>query len=112
MPRVYVNRKREKVLASIKRHGFIFDPLWIEILCDAGLVLYKHKGYAVIRPKIEGTKRGRHKVRVSRLITLCPSELIVDHINRHREDNRARNLRVVTWNENHANRGPYKVYRY
>lgn len=108
-PYPYLHKKRERVLASIIRGGFKFDKWWIEILCDIGLIVQKSNGYAVIRP-YRGSARG--KLRVARLITMCPEGLMVDHINRVREDNRSINLRVVTMEQNRKNLSKYKTYKY
>lgn len=55
------------------------------------------KGYAV--------RRNNHKTtRLHRLITDCPDDLVVDHINRNPLDNRRQNLRCVSQAENTRNR--------
>ncbi|WP_394805346.1 HNH endonuclease signature motif containing protein [Rhodococcus qingshengii] len=58
-------------------------------------------GYAVWRGNQNGKKI---TVRMHRLITGCPSGLIVDHINHNRLDNRRKNLRICTQTENMRNR--------
>lgn len=105
----YKHNKRERVLDSIKRHGFIFDKAWIEKLCDLGHALTWHRGYPIIEKTIKGKKK---KIRVHRMIAVCPPGLHVDHINRRREDNRARNLRCIPPALNRKNIGKYKEYRY
>jgi hypothetical protein len=49
-----------------------------------------------------GQKRGR--LLLHRVITDCPAELQVDHINHQTLDNRRANLRIVTASENGKNR--------
>lgn len=106
---VYRHRKRERVLKSIKKNGWIFDKLWIEKLCDIGLVIQYQDGYPVIRKIVNGVCK---KIRVSRIITNCPPHLQVDHKNRNRADNRKRNLRCVTSRKNLNNKSKYKTYKY
>jgi len=103
------NNKRERVLASIKKNGFIFDKDWVEKLCEIGHVIIWNRGYPMIEKTILGKKK---KIRVHRMIANCPAGLHVDHINRKREDNRAKNLRCIPPAENRRNLSKYKVYNY
>lgn len=98
------HNKRERVLKSIIKNGFIFDKDWIEKLLEIGLVLHDHGGYPTIRKRLNGKDR---RIRIARLIMDCPSNLTVDHINRNRKDNRRKNLRVVTLQENLKNKSKY-----
>ena len=58
-------------------------------------------GYAVWRGIRDGRKR---TVRMHRLITDCPADKIVDHINHNTLDNRRANLRICTHSDNMRNR--------
>ena len=109
MPLPYRHNKVQRVLDSINRNGFIFDKEWIEILCDIGVIVHKEYGYPILRPYFN---YDRQKIRVHRMIVLCPDGLYVDHINRIREDNRASNLRVIHPKDNRLNLSKYKQYRY
>lgn len=54
------------------------------------------------------TKGGRKTVQMSRLLTLAPANLVVDHRNYDTMDNRRHNLRICTDSENKQNkRGAY-----
>lgn len=59
-------------------------------------------GYAVWRGIIDGKKK---TIRMHRLIKNTPDELVTDHINHDRLDNRKSNLRICTQKENAKNRG-------
>lgn len=48
-------------------------------------------------------KSGNKKVLLHREIMACPQDLVVDHINRDRLDNRKSNLRICTQSENTFN---------
>lgn len=48
--------------------------------------------------------RRRHVVMLHRAITNCPSDKMVDHLNRDKLDNRRTNLRIVTALQNQHNR--------
>lgn len=47
------------------------------------------------------------KIRLHREIVKAPKDMIVDHINRNKLDNRKENLRICTTAENSRNRTPY-----
>ena len=57
--------------------------------------LHKTEGY------VQNSKIGR----LHRYITNCPEDMVVDHINRNRLDNRKENLRICTIQQNGINRG-------
>lgn len=59
-------------------------------------------GYAVRCEK-------RKTIRMHRLIVNCPDDMLVDHINGNRLDNRKQNLRICTFNENIRNRKNIKI---
>lgn len=92
---------RERVLHSIERNGFRFDPEWVEILCDIGLCVSSHNGYAVVRV-------GNTKHKIHRIILATPEGFDTDHINGDKKDNRASNLRVTTRSQNLQNRNSFK----
>jgi hypothetical protein len=56
------------------------------------------------------SKRNGRNVKMHRLVTDCPTGLVVDHINHDRLDNRLENLKVVTTAENSQNHTP-RPYR-
>lgn len=53
-------------------------------------------------PYVESRKNNK-RVHLHRLIMDCPVGLVVDHINGNNLDNRKRNLRIITQNENRLN---------
>ena len=50
----------------------------------------------------------KHRIAMHRLVTNCPDDLEVDHINHCKTDNRRNNLRICTKIENTRNRLSYK----
>jgi hypothetical protein len=72
----------------------IVDPLIWSIF--KGINLRVHQGYAYV--KMNGKSIPLHRV-----IMLAPPQVCVDHINRNRLDNRLRNLRFCSRQENSAN---------
>jgi hypothetical protein len=72
--------------------------------CDA-------KGYAVRSVhlgRIDG-KWKKSTIKMHRLLTACPKQYQVDHINGIKLDNRKSNLRICTNGENQMNGGAYKT---
>lgn len=63
---------------------------------------YCRNGYAV---RNEGKFPNRFCVHMHRIIAKTPDELLTDHINRNKLDNRRANLRAVTNEQNLLNRG-------
>lgn len=51
-------------------------------------------------------KTVKKEIKLHRYLTKCPSNLIVDHINRNPLDNRLKNLRCVSCSENQLNSSP------
>ena len=79
---------------------FIFDLEDYEKIKDITWCAGR-KGY------ISGKFNG-HRVFVHRIITNCPKDLVVDHINHNVSDNRKENLRVCTVTQNNFNKRNYK----
>jgi hypothetical protein len=51
------------------------------------------------------------KIYMHRIIMRPPEDMVVDHINHNRHDNRRCNLRIVTKQQNHWNQSGIKGYR-
>ena len=62
------------------------------------------RGYVLT--DIKGTTK---KIRLHRLIMDCPDDMVVDHINHNRLDNRKENLRVCTQHQNLMNKNSVGV---
>ena len=62
-------------------------------------------GYAIRRTKSEGGT-----IRLHRLVTNAPEDMVVDHLNGNKLDNRISNLRICTQKENSQNRKGTKGY--
>lgn len=87
------------MVIQVKDREVLIDRGDLELVSD-----YKwhinDSGYAVWR----GIKDGRKQtVRMHRLITACPTDKVVDHINHNTLDNRRSNLRVCTQSDNMRN---------
>ncbi len=68
------------------------DPDYYNLFKDKNIYL-NHKGYAMMK------KQSLH-----RIITECPKDKVVDHINQNKLDNRSENLRICSVAENNINR--------
>lgn len=55
-----------------------------------------------------GSGAGAEQILLHRLLTDCPDDMYVDHINRDPMDNRMANMRIVTNQQNNINKGMYK----
>jgi hypothetical protein len=66
---------------------------------------YHYRGYAYSQTYLGGGRANPKykKIWMHRLITDCPTDKIVDHINRDRLDNRRSNLRTCTQAQNQMN---------
>lgn len=63
-------------------------------------------GYAVSRERIDGVK---HSLLMHRMVMNAPKELVTDHINMNKLDNRKVNLRLCTRSENNRNMSPTRL---
>lgn len=85
-----------------KQQQVIFDSVDLPLL--SGYSFYYNRGYAVCVNE-------KGQIRMHRLILSAPADLVVDHINGDRLDNRRENLRLVTSGQNSRNRTIYKGIR-
>jgi hypothetical protein len=86
----------------------------LEVIFDADLysTILTMMGWSVIRTKnfayVVCTKKGYYGKRLHRVLTNCPDNLEVDHINGNTLDNRLCNLRLCTSSQNKMNTERHK----
>jgi len=89
------------ITLKIKDHEILIDKEDLDILEESKWhISFKDKN------KTKGYVQRNHseEVYLHRLLLNCPKGKTVDHINGNSFDNRKRNLRICTANENHMNR--------
>ena len=78
----------------------IVDDHWYDELMK--YKWYEHEGYAVRKIRLPGNKF--QTIRMHRVVARCDDpNMIVDHINGNKLDNREENLRIATKEENNRN---------
>ena len=92
---VVYTSKREKFLVDADKYELIKNISWH----------FDNKGYVTGNITIN---KKQHKVRLHRFITNCPENMVVDHINGDKSNNRMCNLRICSVKENIYNSGIQK----
>ena len=84
-------------------HKCIIDEDKYDLVSPYNWTAMKRGDHIYARAKVKDG--GKHKVLLMhRLITSAPKGMVVDHINRNTSDNRMRNLRICTQQQNCMNR--------
>jgi len=98
---------------DLLRRTFEYNPHTGDIIRrstgESCTVRHGKSGY--LRVRLQDRELRAHRVAWALYNNEDPGDLVVDHINRVRHDNRITNLRVVTIAENNTNRDSKSLYR-
>lgn len=97
-----------KVIVATGKEIIVDDDF--EIPNGWSISVAKSHGYVVLI-EYAGAKDGKYiynRIYLHRYITKAPDGMQVDHINGNRLDNRSKNLRICTNQQNNWNKGPRK----
>lgn len=97
----YENTKDYMIGYDCNNKPFIFDKEDYDKIKDYCWWVDK-KGY-VSTIIINREDKKHHTLKIHRIITNCPNDMVVDHINHNPSDNRRENLRICTYQQNSWN---------
>lgn len=103
-PNIYTIVDDRAIFETSKGTTFVIDADDVNKI-DKYHWFVSQKGYIQAMHRENGK---RNHIRLHRLISNCPDNMVVDHINHDLTDNRKSNLRVCTQDENMRNRKPDK----
>jgi len=86
--------KGQHTVMDAESYGLVKNQRW--------LASFKRGGWVCARGQYVNSRKTIH-IYLHRLITECPPNMFVDHINHHTLDNRMCNLRICTNSENQMN---------